>query len=1464
LQKTQTSHLLCDKLIIKVPEKSRLILRRAFSNPAIGRGTGCCHAREAWGIGAETIEQESEATMKKPVHYRSIHMKITGEPCHWKDLLRKSLAALLACWPAVAGAGTAPTITTQPADQYSLTGGTVVFTVEATGQGPLKYQWQRDGTNLSNNVVVTVAGTGTPLFGDVLSNGIPALSAQLSFPTGVALDASGNLFISAGNTANVPFSLFGVVQEVNAQGIINAMAGSGGSALGDGGEAQNAALGCPDGMTMDAGSNLFIADKMANRVREVNASGVITTVAGNGSTNYPSVDFGLGGPPTPLLTHLFGGDGGQATNATLSVPCDVAEDSFGNLYIADALNERIRKVDRTGKITTVAGNGTYAPMTYIDDNGVVHYTTYTEFGGYSGDGGPAVNAALNHPSGVAVDNVGNLYIADTANNLVRKVDATTQNITTVAGNINPILGWNEGGPATSVNIYSPSSVKVDNAGNLYIASGNNMVAPGNNNIYKVDANGNITTVAGTGAKGYSGDEIPATDATFNGIGQINFDASGNLYVVDSGNAVVREIGLGGFPSLVLNSVTTANEGSYDVIVSNPWGSVTSRVATLTIVYPPVITSQPTNAVVLQHSNALFSVTATGSAPLTYNWYLNSTQLVQSGPANTLSIPNVLGANGGSYAVVVTNPWARGVSSNATLTVVYPPVITTDLVSQTNLMGSNTTFAVTVTGTPPMTYQWLHDGTNIANIPIQTFAGGWEAGRGTNCALASPCGLAVDTFTNLYIADQDNNTILKLDPSGNVTTFAGVGNGPGAGTALFSGDGGPATNASLNYPAGIAFDVANNLYIADLYNYRIRKVDTNGIITTVAGGGMAGASNGGYATNARLYQPISVVLDATNNLYIVDAGLNAVRRVDTNSIITTVAGGGANAPAVGMQATNAYMSYARFAQVATDTTGNLYIAGNGYVWVVAPNGIITRLLKNGNGTPTGVAVAANGLVYFADSYQDNIVTVDSLNNITVVATSLGGSGYYLNSLALDPAGNVYCADTDGFVKMLDTSNHLHTVAGNGYAMYSGDGGQATAASLSDPQGLASDAIGNIYIADYNNQRARKVDTNGMITSVAGGGVNGWPLAASLSSIAGVACDGQGNLFVSAYEAVYEDSNGVFSTVVNRNNGWGFYGDGGPATNAGLANPEGLTVDSTGNLFIADNSDTRVRKVDAKGIITTAAGGGTLTTNGSIATNANIWTPTDVAVNPTGLLYISSGHFAGGNSFVYRVNADGTITTIAGGTGGLGDGGLAANASVNVPAGLAFDPAGNLFIADSDNNRVRRVDTNGIITTIAGTGVEGYSGDGGQATNAWLNEPVGLAFDPAGNLYVADSANNRVREVLFTGSPTLILDHANPAEAGTYQVIVSNPWATATSSVVTLTLTSTPIIFRAMARNPDGSITFTGTGNPSIPHILQTTTSLTPPVTWLSIATNISSSSGQWTFMETNNPAYHGSFFRVFTH
>jgi len=251
-------------------------------------------------------------------------------------------------------------------------------------------------------------------------------------------------------------------------GTINTVAGVGmGGYSGDGGAAWMAQLNSPFGVAVDSGGNLYIADTLNHRVRKVDASGNISTVAGNGTDGYS-------------------GDGGAAASAQLNKPFGVAVDSGGNLYIADTFNHRVRKVDASGNISTVAGNGT---------------------AGYSGDGGAAASAPLNKPYGVAVDSGGNLYIADTFNHRIRKVDASG-NISTVAGTGtagNP----GEGEFATSANIKYPYGVAVDSGGNLYIAD------TLNHRVRKVDASGNINTVAGNGTGGYSGDGGAAASAQLN-------------------------------------------------------------------------------------------------------------------------------------------------------------------------------------------------------------------------------------------------------------------------------------------------------------------------------------------------------------------------------------------------------------------------------------------------------------------------------------------------------------------------------------------------------------------------------------------------------------------------------------------------------------------------------------------------------------------------------------------------------------------------------------------------------------------------------------------------------------------------------------------------------------------------------------------------------------------------------------
>ena len=330
---------------------------------------------------------------------------------------------------------------------------------------------------------------------------------------------------------------------------------------------------------------------------------------------------------------------------------------------------------------------------------------------------------------------------------------------------------------------------------------------------------------------------------------------------------------------------------------------------------------------------------------------------------------------------------------------------------------------------------------------------------------------------------------------------------------------------------------------------------------------------------------------------------------------------------------------------------------------------------------------------------------------------------VQAVAIDAAGDVFAADTgNNLVVKISSTGILTVVAGNGIRGFSGDGGPATSASLNQPSSVAVDTAGNLYIVDKDNQRIRKVTPGGTITTVAG--------------------------------------NGDF----------GFTGDGGPATSASLNFPRGVAVDADGNLYIADTYSNRIRKVTPGGTITTVAGSGSadpgaggFSGDGGPATSASLNFPTSAALDALGNLYIADL----GNHRVRKVTPGGTITTVAGsGPPGAfsGDGGSATSASLNLPSGVAVDAAGNLFIADLINERVRKVDAIGIITTVAGNGSFGFSGDGGQATDAELARPADVAVDAAGDLYIADTDNQRVRKVTSGGIITTVAGNGNIGFSG----------------------------------------------------------------------------------------------------
>ena len=612
--------------------------------------------------------------------------------------------------------------------------------------------------------------------------------------------------------------------------------------------------------------------------------------------------------------------------------------------------------------------------------------------------------------------------------------------------------------------------------------------------------------------------------------------------------------------------------------------------------------------------------------------------------------------------------------------------------------------------------------------IETVAGGSfarDGGPAVRAWLRFPNGAAVDGSGNLYIADTIHHRIRKVDAAGNISTVAG------SGRDGYSGDGGPALQAQLAAPKGAAADGAGNLYIADTGNHRIRKVDAAGVISTVAGSGKWGGygGDGGPALQARLFAPNGVAADGAGNLYIADTGNNRIRKVDAAGVISTVAGSG---------------------------------EWGGYGGDGGP-ALQARLLA-----PSGVAADGAGNLYIADKWNHRIRKVDAAGVISTVAGT-GENGYsgdggaavraqlaFPLGAAADGAGNLYIVDAgNNRIRKVDAAGAISTAAGSGDV---GDGGPAVRAWLGFPWGVAADGEGNLYIADTFNERIRKVDAAGVISTVAGSGERGYAgdggpaLQARLASPLSAAADGAGNIyFVDAGNHCIRkaDAAGAISTVAGSGR-YGYGGDGGPAVRARLAFPRGAALDEAGNLYIADTENHRVRKVDAAGVISTVAGTGKggSSGDGGPAVRAQLAFPWGVAADGAGNLYIADRN----NHRIRKVDAAGNISTVAGsGRWGYGgDGGAAVRAQLAFPYNVAADEAGNLYIADTWNDRIRKVDAAGVISTIAGSGETGYSGDGGPAVRARLSHPGDVTVDRAGNIYIADSVNSSIRRLRRPGN------------------------------------------------------------------------------------------------------------------
>jgi uncharacterized protein (TIGR03437 family) len=519
---------------------------------------------------------------------------------------------------------------------------------------------------------------------------------------------------------------------------------------------------------------------------------------------------------------------------------------------------------------------------------------------------------------------------------------------------------------------------------------------------------------------------------------------------------------------------------------------------------------------------------------------------------------------------------------------------------------------------------------------------------------------------------------------------------------FAGDGGPAVKALLLQPEGLAAAPDGTIYIADAAGHRVREVAPDGSIRTVAGNGSPGFSgDGGPGARATLHSPYGLALDRQGNLYIADLGNARIRVLAPDGNIRTVAGGGV-IPASGASEGSA----------AT-----------------------TLQLR----TPRNVLADPNGGFYFSDFDAHRVYYVDRQGVLTVFAGT-GTPGYgadnipAIRSALRNPAGLTF-EPLGGVIIVESGSQRMRRVARGMVTNYLADALRNH--PLFSPTGAAFDAAGNLYIADARATGALKRSPQGEITTL--------PIAGRA-----VAADPRGGALYTGSGTVHRvTASNAAVLVAGTASLEALLGDGGNAESARIPAPASVAYDREGNLYIADEAAHRIRRVTPAGLITTVAGNGVPAFAGDRgpAVRASLQAPRGVAIDAEGFLYIADT----GNHCIRVVAPTGTVTTLAGNgfPGFRGDGGPAAAAQWNAPSAIAIHPGGDLFVADTGNHRVRRLSRGGIVTTFAGTGLPGMAADAGPATLAQLNEPRGLAFDGGGNLYIADTGNNRIRRVDTTG-------------------------------------------------------------------------------------------------------------------
>jgi sulfur carrier protein ThiS len=662
------------------------------------------------------------------------------------------------------------------------------------------------------------------------------------------------------------------------------------------------------------------------------------------------------------------------------------------------------------------------------------------------------------------------------------------------------------------------------------------------------------------------------------------------------------------------------------------------------------------------------------------------------------------------------------------------------------------------------------------------------GAGTDALFDDPVGVAADNTGNVYVAD--GCTIRKITSAGEVSTVAGY---------AWTGGSTDGTNSDARFywPEGVAVDTHGNVYVADSGNCTIRKitpVGTNWVVSTIAGLAGYSGSNDGTNSDARFGQPYGVAVDSAGNLYVGDFNYFTIRKitpVGSNWVVSTIAGLAGNSGT--NDGTNSDARFYHPEGVAVDTNGNVYVADswNDTIRKVTPvgtNWVVGTIagqpaqygFNDGAGTnalfsyPNGTAVDNNGNVYVGDYWNSTIRKITPVGTNWVVSTFAGQAGQYgfndgtgtnaifnrPNGTAVDNNGNVYVADADNStIRMVNSLGVVSTMAGSGPDSEGSVNGTGSDARFDSPLDVAVDSNGNVYVADSGNNTIRKITSQAVVSTLAGlagttGANDGAGSDARFDYPESVAVDSNGNVYVAdSYNATIRKvtSEGLVTTIA----GLAYYAgtNDGVGTNARFCGPDGVAVDSAGNVYVADSENYTIRKITPVGtswVVSTIAGlagyaGATDGTNSA----ARFKYPGDLAVDSAGNVYVADA----GNGLIRMITPVGTnwvVSTIA--WGGVS---------------VAVDLATNVYMANWSDDTIQKiipVGTNWMVSTIAGAvGLFGSADGAGSA--AMFDGPQGVAVDGAGNVYVADTGNNTIRKGVFTpyiaANPVSVIQPANNA-------------------------------------------------------------------------------------------------------